>query len=173
MREDHDDSVGARAGYVADFKRISDDNGDRVATDLHVFRSYRNRAVMLETAAETPEEIGLSIDFTPTFELVGGKALMRVAKLNAVDVVDEGAVTPDGLFLSARVDTLRKSELSDQPTLPTMADTPSPNAELLAAIAAMGKTICDSVTSAMAKLSHAPACCRCRQRRHERAEGRE
>lgn len=159
MREDHDDSVGARAGYVDGFKRVTDESGDRVATDLHVFRSYRNRAVMLETAAETPEEIGLSIDFRPTFELVGDKALMRVAELYAVDVVDEGAVTPDGLFLSARVDKRGKSEIAPSPAtqpLEKMAAETSPNAELLAAIAAMGKTICDSVTSAMAKTA-APA----------------
>ncbi len=148
MREDHDDSVGARAGYASDFKRITDADGDRVATDLHVFNSYRNRAVMLETAKETPREIGLSIDFEPTFEIVGEKALMRVRTLNAVDVVDEGAVTPDGLFLSARVDKPRKSEIENIPvTKTTMAAETSPNADILAAITAMGKTICDSLAS--------------------------
>lgn len=149
MREDHDDSVGARAGYVSDFKRVTEADNDRVITDLHVFKSYRNRNVMIETATETPEEIGLSIDFTPEFELAGDKALMRVRELHAVDIVDEGAITPDGLLLSASVDSGKESE---KPTN-HMADTPTPNAEVLAAIAKMGDTICAALT----KLATPPA----------------
>ncbi len=156
MREDHDDSVGARAGYVADFKRVTDDNGDRVAVDLHVFRSYRNRELMLETAKETPEEIGLSIDFRPTFEIVGDKALMRVAELYAVDVVDAGAVTPDGLFLSARVDNRGKSENENnrvtQPSEKMASPTPE---EIMAAVGALAKTV-GECSAAIAKMA-APA----------------
>jgi hypothetical protein len=153
MREDHDDSVGARAGYVADFKRITSGDEDRVVTDLHVFKSYRNRNVMLETAVETPEEIGLSIDFTPSFELAGDKALMRVVELHAVDIVDEGAITPDGLLLSASVDSVPKSESEKLNATPTMADTPNPNAEVLAAIGQLAKTM----TDCLSKLATPPA----------------
>jgi hypothetical protein len=157
-REDHDDSVGARIGYADAFKRVSDASGDRVIADIHVFKSYRNREIVLETAKETPEEIGLSIDFTPEFELSGDRALMRVAELHAVDVVDEGAITHEGLFLSARVDSEKKSELAattEPKTEPLMADTPTPNAEVLAAITAMGKSICDALTGALSKAAPA------------------
>lgn len=149
VREDHDDSVGARAGFADAFKRTDD---GRVVTDLHIFDSYRNRAVFLETASKTPEEIGLSIDFKPMFELSGDRALMRVVKLNAVDIVDEGAITPGGLLLSVGVDTDEKVEPAISAATQTpapMADAPSPNADVLAAIGQLAKTM----TECMAKMA--------------------
>lgn len=95
-REDHDESLGARIGYADNFKL----EGNRVVCDLHVFDSYRNRNLLLETAAKTPKEIGISIDMTPRWEIENGRALMRIEELMAVDVVDEGAITHDGLFLN-------------------------------------------------------------------------
>lgn len=157
MREDHDDSVGARAGYVADFKRITSGDEDRVVTDLHIFKSYRNRNVMLETAQETPEEIGLSIDFTPSFELAGDRALMRVSELHAVDIVDEGAITPDGLLLSAGVDSVQKSEsdkISDSNPPEKMA---SPSLEeIMASVSALAASL-KECQAGIAKLSTPPA----------------
>ncbi len=94
VREDHDDSIGARAGFADSFALSK--NGT-VTADIHLFESYRNRPVVIETAEKTPDKIGLSIDFEPTFELAGDKALMRVASIEAVDVVDAGAITPNGL----------------------------------------------------------------------------
>lgn len=138
-REDHNDELGARVGFADSFKRVTDDEGDRVIADIHVFKTYKNRAIVLETAAETPEEIGLSIDFTPTFELIDGKALMRVTELHGVDMVDEGAITPDGLFLSARVDKAAKVELDTtletQPPEKMAAPTPE---EIMSAVNALG-----------------------------------
>ncbi len=152
-REDHDDSIGARAGYFDSFKRISDATGDRVGADMHIFKSYRNRAVMLETAAETPEQIGLSIDMTPSFELAGDRALMRIEQLHAVDIVDEGAITPGGLFLSAGVDTEKKSvrthTAATQPT-ETMA---SPTIdEVMSAVSALAKSMTEC-QAAIAKMA--------------------
>jgi hypothetical protein len=103
-REDHDDSIGSRAGFIDNFRTL----GDRSIGDLHLFDSYRNRAVVLETAAKTPGEIGLSIDFTPRFEIKGDIAFMRVSELEAVDIVDAGAITPGGLFCRKGVDNENK-----------------------------------------------------------------
>lgn len=103
-REDHDDAIGARAGYTTGFRL----DGDRVAADVHLFASYRNREIVLEAADLTPEEIGLSIDFTPRYEIANGRALMRVVTLHGVDIVDEGAITHGGMFYSAGVDSARK-----------------------------------------------------------------
>lgn len=106
VREDHVDEVGARAGYADKFK-LTDDG--RVIADIHLFKSYRNRDVVLETSRDTPESIGLSIDFEPRYDLVEGRAMMRVSVLNAVDIVDEGAITPNGLLLNAGVDSDEKT----------------------------------------------------------------
>jgi len=150
VREDHVDEVGARAGYADAFKQTDD---GRVIADIHLLKSYKHREVVLETSLETPEEIGLSIDFTPTFELREGKAFMRVSELHAVDIVDEGAITPDGLLLSASVDTERKFENARNSTPKnTMAADTSPNTEILAAINNLAK----AMSEGFAKMS-APA----------------
>lgn len=160
VREDHDDSVGARAGFADAFKLTSD---GRVIADLHIFDSYRHRGVVLETAAKTPEAIGLSIDFTPVFELNGDHALMRVEKLHAVDIVDEGAITPGGMFLSAGVDTdgnVEAAKLAEQKTPPTMAeetkkpDAPAadPLAALTQLVAALGAKV-DGCMATIGKLA--------------------
>lgn len=146
-REDHDDSIGARAGFFDTFKL----EGDRVVADMHLFSSYRNRDVVLETAAQTPEEIGLSIDFIPEFEILADRALMRCKKLIAVDIVDEGAITPGGLFLSAGVDSdanlqTASAELEKQTTMPPTIE------ELSNQLSALAKTVGECVT-AMSKLS--------------------
>lgn len=156
-REDHDDSIGARAGFSDLFRRVKDTQGDRVVADIHLFDSYRNRGVVMETAEKNPDEIGLSIDFIPTFEIQGDRAFMRVVTLRAVDIVDQGAITPGGLFLAAGVDTEEKKETTSKEP-PPMADekktTPS-NDEIMAALGALSKTVTDCV-AAMSRMT-APA----------------
>lgn len=93
-REDHDDSIGSRAGYVENFRL----EGGKAVCDVTVFGSYRNRGVFLETAATTPELIGLSGDFKFNAEVIGECVMMRVTRVDAVDIVDQGALTHAGLF---------------------------------------------------------------------------
>lgn len=93
-REDHDDSVGARAGYAEAFRS----EGGKAVCDMCIFEAYRNRGVFLETANSTPELIGLSGDFKFNAEVRDGACYMRVTKVDAVDIVDQGALTHAGLF---------------------------------------------------------------------------
>ncbi len=146
-REDHDDSIGARAGFANAFKRVSDTSGDRVIADIHVFEEYRNRGVFLETADKTPDEIGLSIDFLPSFEIDGDRALMRIEKLTAVDIVDEGAITPGGLLLSARVDIARKCNTPQETSETLTMATPPTNEEIMSAMSALGKQVSDCMAA--------------------------
>lgn len=127
VRSDHDDKLEARAGFAAKFFR----DGDRVACDIQLYKSYKDREIVLETADETPEMIGCSIDFTPSFEIKDGKAFMRVEELSAVDIVDAGAITHGGLFMSRSVDNENKEDLTqlkitmakpDEKTAPTVED---------------------------------------------------
>ena len=106
VRSDHDDALQARAGYATNFRRLE----DRVICDIHLLKSYRDRATVIETAASSPELIGCSIDFVPSFEVQKDKAIMRAELLTAVDIVDEGAVTPGGLFMRSGVDNDTKDE---------------------------------------------------------------
>jgi hypothetical protein len=127
IRSDHDDSLDARAGYAVNFRR----DGNRVAADLKLNDSYRDRDIVLETAAKTPRLIGLSIDMVPSFEITGKgeerRAMMRIDRLIAVDIVDQGAITHDGIFLSAKVDkspTLKSSTKmpDEKKTAPTIEE---------------------------------------------------
>lgn len=153
-REDHDDSIGARAGFFEMFKK----DGDRVVADMHIFSAYRNRDVVLETADKTPQEIGLSIDFVPTFELLPDRALMRCLELLAVDIVDEGAITPGGLFLSAGVNSNANDQLATHAPEPkpptTMPENKNPfTDEQLNAVSSL---VAKTVAECMAKMT-APA----------------
>ncbi len=160
VRSDHDDTIGARAGYAKNFRR----DGDRVACDLYLNKAYKDRDTVIETAVNSPELIGCSIDFIPTFDLERGKALMRVSDLSAVDIVDEGAVTPGGLFLSSRVDNENKdnaataSELNPLTTMAKTEDkkTPPTIDECMAAITEMAGQFAEFNT-AMGALKAAPA----------------
>jgi hypothetical protein len=151
-REDHDDSIGARAGFFEMFKK----DGDRLVADMHLFASYRNRDVVLETADKTPQEIGLSIDFIPTFDLLPDRALMRCKQLLAVDIVDEGAITPGGLFLSAGVDSDANDQLASPApeTNPPMPENKNPFTE--EQLSAVSTLVAKTVAECMAKMS-APA----------------
>lgn len=100
-REDHSDDIEARAGFAQGFRV----EGAKCICDLHLFDAYERRALFLETAAKTPEEMGLSGDFKFTVEVSGEMALMRVTRVDAVDIVDRGALTHAGLFNAGPVDT--------------------------------------------------------------------
>lgn len=161
VREDHDDKLEARIGFSTNFKR----EGDRVAADLTVFKAYRNRELLFETAAETPDLIGLSIDAFLDFEIVGTgderRALMRVLELDAVDIVDAGAITPGGLLFRRGVDNPAED---DKPEIQPPSQMAAPtNEEIMAALSKMGegitalaKTVADQ-GACLAKLSAPPA----------------
>lgn len=147
-RSDHDGDLSARAGYTANFRM----GEGRVVADIYLNKSYRDRETVLETAQKTPELIGCSIEAPCTYVLEKDKALMRVTELFACDIVDEGAVTPGGLFLSAGVDMQKEEELQK-----LMAEkTASPTVEeCMTAIGGITKQL--SELSAAVKAFSAPA----------------
>ncbi len=149
VRSDHDDSLAARAGFATNFRKVE----DRVVCDLHLNQSYRDRATVLETAQKSPDLIGCSIDFVPTFVLTKDKAMMRVSDLSAVDIVDEGAVTPGGLFMRRGVDNETEDSvpISQTDPLTTMAKTEDKKLptieECVAAMAVMNAAIAELAAS--------------------------
>ena len=145
VRSDHDDTLDSRAGFATRFVR----DGDRVACDLHLNDSYKDRAVVIETAVKTPELIGCSIDFKSSFEIKDGKAFMRVDELYAVDLVDEGAITHQGLFMGrGRVDNETKVKVSPN----NMSKTPPTAEDCMAAIDALSKSFKDELAALVAKM---------------------
>lgn len=151
IREDHDDSTGARVGYSANFKL----EGDLVSADLTIFKAYRNRELFFEIAAQTPDLIGLSIDAYADYEITGTgadeKALMRILELDAVDVVDAGAITPDGLLFKRGVDTPDNPEpqKTDKMAAPTIED-------VMALVTKQGESLA-SLSATVQKLACPPS----------------
>lgn len=135
-REDHSDAIAARAGYAQAFRV----EGGKCVCDLQVYDAYANRALFLETAAKSPEEIGLSGDFKFTVEVVAGMALMRVTRVDAVDIVDKGALTHAGLFKALPVDSTQSGNL----TTMAKAQDGEPDFEGF-------KSLCDSLAAYSAK----------------------
>ncbi len=162
-REDHDDSIKSRIGYCFNFQRTAKDT---VSTDIKIFDKFSSRDLLFETATQTPELIGLSIDPGELqFERgeIDGQtiALMRVTELNAVDIVDAGAITPSGLLLSATsVDkqnevTESKTQSSDQMASPTLDDLLASINKMTEGYAALAKQVADQ-GAALSKMA-APA----------------
>lgn len=160
VRSDHDNSLSARAGHATNFRLLE----DRVVCDLHLNRAYRDRDTVIETAQKTPELMGCSIDFDPEFVIEKNKALMRVSILSAVDLVDEGAVTPNGLFMASRVDNENKdnaSSESETDSLTTMAKADEKKTaptidECMAAVTEMAGKLAE-FNAAMTAMKSAPA----------------
>lgn len=157
VRSDHDNSLSARAGHATNFRLLE----DRVVCDLHLNHAYRDRDTVIETAQKTPELMGCSIDFNPEFLIEKNKALMRVSELSAVDLVDEGAVTPNGLFMATSVDKAEEDNgTAESETLSTMAKdekkTPPTIDECMAAVTEMAGKLAE-FNAAMTALKSAPA----------------
>lgn len=141
-RSDHNGDLSARAGYTTNFRM-----GDgRVVADIYLNKAYRDRDTVLETADKTPELIGCSIEAPCTYILEKDRALMRVTELYAVDIVDEGAVTPGGLFLSAGVDKREGEENQNLMASPTTEE-----------FAALTKTVTELAASIKALPTAAPS----------------
>ncbi len=116
----------AIAGYLTNFTK--DSSGKKVRGDLELLHSEPLTPKILEMARRMPENFGLSVAFKGKGERgQGGKQFARCTKLLSVDLVENPAANPDGLF-SARVDT-RLSGMPDpnsdpngEPTLAELFD---------------------------------------------------
>ena len=113
----HDSGVGEIVGRLTNFRA----DGDKVLADLELLATSPQRAFILELATKNPESVGLSISFQGKPEQgANGVMMARCTSLRSVDLVDEPAANPDGLFEVA-VDESAKVETP-------MQDTPKPEA---------------------------------------------
>lgn len=101
VKVDHDGGAGDIAGFLTNF-RIE---GQKLLADLQLLATSPHRAYVLELAAKIPDTFGLSINFSGVPEVRDGKRFARCAEIYSVDLVDEPAANPSGLF----------SEGGDQP----------------------------------------------------------
>jgi hypothetical protein len=112
--------------------------GEKVIADLHLLSSAPARDFVLEIANTMPTAFGLSISFEGTPE----GNLARCSRLLSVDLVDEPAANPDGLFEEKPIDDSQGSVKTDpepMPTDPEKPATPTADERLAALEAAVGE----------------------------------
>jgi len=122
----HESGVEEIVGRLVNF-RVED---EKVLADLQLFQTSPRRDFILELATKTPESFGLSISFEGKPQDVNGAAYARCTRLRSVDLVDEPAANPDGLF-EAPVDDAQTSEtpMKEEPKPEAMAEAPAPTVE--------------------------------------------
>lgn len=113
----HDSGVEEIVGRLTNF-RIEE---DKVLADLELLSSSPRRDFIFEIAQKTPEAVGLSIAFEGKPEAANGQQMARCTRLRSVDLVDEPAANPDGLFEVAVDETPKVESMKDEPKPEAMA----------------------------------------------------
>lgn len=112
--------------------------GEKVLADLHLLSSAPARDFVLEIARTMPTAFGLSISFEGTPD----GNLARCSRLLSVDLVDEPAANPDGLFKEKPMDapaadvTTKTAPMTENPE---KMEAPTPEDRLAALEAAVGE----------------------------------
>ena len=148
----HDSDLSQVVGTLKNF-RIE---GPQVLADLHLLQSSPARDFILEIAATMPTAFGLSISFEGTPE----GTFARCAKLLSVDLVDEPAANPTGLFEEKPLDAPKDDGTTDPQQLATMPDQPAPEdkiAMLESALATMGEQLAKIAASVESLLAEEKA----------------
>lgn len=100
VKVDHGSGFADIVGSLKNFRIV----GDQLKADLHLLSSHKMTAQILEIASKFPDNFGLSISFSSVPEEVGGKMFARCGELFSVDLVDDPAANPTGLF-SNKIDS--------------------------------------------------------------------
>lgn len=86
-------------GIVGTLRSASID-GQQLRADLHLLSTHPARARIIELAETMPSQFGLSIAFSGEPESAGDVRFARCSELYSVDLVDQPAANPSGLFSS-------------------------------------------------------------------------
>jgi hypothetical protein len=130
----HNSDLSQVVGTLKNF-RIE---GPKVLADLHLLSSAPARDFVLEIAQTMPTAFGLSISFEGTPD----GNLARCSRLLSVDLVDEPAANPDGLFEEKPMDaTPADVTTAPEPMTenPEKMEAPTPEDRLAALEAAVGE----------------------------------
>jgi|GEM_PF-1422479 len=72
--------------------------GKKLLADLHLLKANTHREAILEMARELPDSFGLSVSFSGKDEEKEGLMYARCDELYSVDIVEQPAANPTGLF---------------------------------------------------------------------------
>ena len=113
VRNSHASGIDKIVGSIRNF-RI---DGSQLRGDLHLLKSHPGFSHIRDVIASQPNNIGLSISFSGIPEEINKKKFARVSELYAIDLVDQPAANPGGMFSAnpvqlsggARVAVLQKA----------------------------------------------------------------
>ena len=94
MAREHDGSVGQIVGVLKNFRTV----GSHERADLHLLKADSNFAKIIEMSATMPNEFGFSVVIPKHTEKVDGKDCLRCDDIYSIDLVEEPAANPSGLF---------------------------------------------------------------------------
>jgi hypothetical protein len=100
VKSKHKTSFDAIVGSLKNFHI----EGEKLLADLHLIKSHAQFQHILELSEKLPGEFGLSAAFEYKKVKVDDKDFVRPVKITSVDLVDEPAANPEGLF-SKQVDS--------------------------------------------------------------------
>ena len=94
MSKEHDGSIGQVCGVLKNFRT----EGQHERADFHLLKSDENYSKILEMSASMPSEFGFSIVLPRKIQKVDGRDCLRCEDIYSVDLVEQPAANPSGLF---------------------------------------------------------------------------
>lgn len=94
VKMDHSGGAGDIPGYVTNFRKASDKDGEYLLADLHLFSNHPQRDYVLELAKTIPDTFGLSCFFIGKPEIIDGRSKARCSRVFSCDIVTEPAANP-------------------------------------------------------------------------------
>lgn len=93
---EHQNVIGDSAGTLKNFSI----DGDKVRADFHIFKSLDDKVKekIFEMAETIPDQFGFSIAFSGVMEKRGETNYARCQELQSIDLSDNPAANPTGLF---------------------------------------------------------------------------
>jgi hypothetical protein len=129
VKMNHGTGVESIAGVLRNFVI----EAKQLFGDLHLLKTGDSYNKLIEMAQTIPGAFGLSICFQNTPEKIGEDLFSRCSKLFSVDLVDEPAANPSGLF-----------------SIPTV-DSPQISKTMLTELQAVWKTLGEKITALVGK----------------------
>lgn len=94
---EHQNVITETCGTLREFRL----EGTKVLADFHVLKTLAIRETLFEMAETMPEQFGFSVVFSGKPEEKDGHKFARAAELYSIDLADDPAACPTGLFSSA------------------------------------------------------------------------
>ena len=112
QKDEHQSVIDSTAGTLKNFSV----DGNKVRADFHILKSLPadTREKIFEMAEVMPDQFGFSIAFCGVSEEIDGKKFARCEDLLSIDLSDNPAANPDGLFDSKEKDDEKEKADKDK-----------------------------------------------------------